>query len=366
MPGLTMIMTPSESDSASLQSSSAMSIGEVADRLKVMQRQECTSYKSRDYIDDSSSSSSCSPPPRRRRRRQDEELQERKRDHNIDRDCRAKMSEWCYQVSDFCKFQRETVAIGMNYLDRFLATSSPRAQRALRDKKEFQLVAMTTLYIAIKLFEPLAMDAGLLSQISHGCYTESEIVEMEQVILKSLAWRMNGPTTHAFLNHIMALLPSSAYGYDESTAMSLLDISKFQAEIAVTDYDLSLQKPSTVALAAILNSIEGIEKHLFPAQSRFRFFQLIADSCPGMNPFSSQVNVARVRLLELFTKNSGYELPQIANLTPVIKPDEHCYSKGHAKFSPQLSVRSEVMMASPVSVARHFATEPGTYGAKCA
>eukprot|EP00571_Detonula_confervacea_P013725 CAMPEP_0172297914 /NCGR_PEP_ID=MMETSP1058-20130122/777_1 /TAXON_ID=83371 /ORGANISM="Detonula confervacea, Strain CCMP 353" /LENGTH=362 /DNA_ID=CAMNT_0013007131 /DNA_START=28 /DNA_END=1116 /DNA_ORIENTATION=+ len=335
MPGLTMIMTP-EQDSVSLQSSSVMSIGEVADRLAVMQHQESTSYLCRDYIMDDNETSSCSSSPRRRRRQEEPQG----RDHIIDRDCRAKMSEWCYQVSDFCKFQRETVAIGMQYLDRFLATSSPRAQLALRDKKEFQLVAMTTLYIAIKLFEPLSMDAGLLAQISHGCYLEMDVVEMEQEILKSLLWRMNGPTTHAFLNHIMALLPPSAYGYDETTVMTLLDFSTFQAEFAVSDYELSIQKPSTVALAAILNAIEGTEEHLFPAHFRFQFFQLIADAS-GMNPFSPQVNAARARLLKLFSENSGYEFPQTANLTPVIKPEQNLMGQ-------KLSVPR--VTSSPVSV----------------
>jgi len=353
-----MIMTP-EQDFTPLISSS-MSIGEVADRLAAMQHQESTSYRCRDYIDSDdettmcSAHSACSSMSLRRPRQQEPQ------EHQIiDRDCRLKMCEWCYQVSDFCKFQRETVAIGMDYLDRFLSTSSPRAIQALCDKKEFQLVAMTSLYIAIKLFEPLAMDTGLLSQISHGCYTEMDVVEMEQEILTSLLWRMNGPTTNAFLSHIMTLLPPSAYGYDKTTAMTILDFSRFQAEIAVSDYDLSLQKPSTVALAAILNSIEGIEMSLFPARSRFQFFQLIADAL-GMNPFSSEVNVARARLLELFSHSSGYEMPQIANLTPVINA-EQCFmeQKLPNNTCPQT-------MSSPVCVSRHFASERGTYGATCA
>jgi len=353
MPGLTMMMTP-EQESTSLLSSS-MSIGEVADRLAAMQLQESTSYRCRDYIDNDNETTMCSPSLRRPRQQQ-----RGPQEHQIiDRDCRLKMCEWCYQVSDFCKFQRETVAIGMDYLDRFLSTSSPRAIWALRDKKEFQLVAMASLYIAIKLFEPLAMDAGLLAQISHGCYTEMDVVEMEQEILTSLLWRMNGPTTNAFLTHIMTLLPPSAYGYDKPTAMTLLDFSRFQAEIAVSDYDLSLQKPSTLALAAILNSIEGIEMSLFPARSRFQFFQLIADAS-GMNPFSSEVNVARARLLELFSQSSGYEMPQIANLTPVIKAEQYFMEqKLPNNTSPQT-------MSSPVCVSRHFASERGIYSAKCA
>mmetsp|Transcript_8984 Transcript_8984/g.19464 ORF Transcript_8984/g.19464 Transcript_8984/m.19464 type:complete len:350 (-) Transcript_8984:232-1281(-) len=349
MPGLAMIMTP-EQDSAHLLSTS-MSIDEVADRLAAMRNQESTSYRCRDYMDREINSSMCSSACSSQSPRGpcQEEI--------IDRDCRLKMSEWCYQVTDFCKFQRETVAIGMNYLDRFLSTSSPRAFRALQDKKEFQLVAMTTMYIAVKLFEPLAMNAGLFALISHGCYTETDVVEMEREILESLSWRVNGSTTHAFLSHLMVLLPPSAYGYDETTAMTLLDFSRFQAEIAVSDYDLSLQKPSTVALASILNSIEGIEKSLLPACSRFQFFKLIAD-VSGLNPFSTRVNSVRARLLELFFKNSGYVLPQIANLTPVER------FSIEQKFSNKK--RPLPAMSSPGCVSRSFRTEPDAFGAKCA
>lgn len=357
MPGLTMIMSP-EQDFVP-KPTAATPIKDVVSQLASMQRQESTSYQCRDYLDaeDDGARRASSPPPCRRRR-----CSERSHEHErvIDRDARSKMVEWSHQVNDFFKFQRETVAMATNYLDRFLATSNPRACRALRCKKEFQLASMTTLYIAIKLFEPLAVDAELLAQISHGCYLADDITEMEEEILTSLSWRMNGPTAHAFIGHIMALLPPSAYARKKTTVMTLLDFSTFQADIAVTDYDLALQKPSAVALAAIMNSIEGVEEHLFPARCRYQFLQLIARET-GMNPFSIEINAVRARLLKLFSKNSGYELPQVANLTPVVAA-EQCFIE--RKLSKKISFQHT--MPLPGSVVRQFATEPGTYGAKCA
>ncbi|KAL7529833.1 hypothetical protein ACHAWF_003128 [Thalassiosira exigua] len=355
-----------ERDSAP-QTYSAIPLDEIVDRIAAMRLQESSSaYRCRDYIaeDDATARADavarCGSPcssaaPRRRRRREG-------RTPVIDRDSRAKMVEWSMQVSDFCKFQRETVAMSMGYVDRFLGTSSPRARRALGDKKEFQLVAMTALYISVKLFEPVAMDAGLLAEISHGCYEEEEILEMEEEILRALSWRMNGPTAHAFVEHILALLPPPAYGRDRTTASTLRDFSRFQAEIAVADYDLSLNKPSIVALAAVLNSIEGIEKKLFPARSRFQFFHLLSEAT-GLNPFSREVNAVRASLLELFRRNSGCEMPQVANLLPIVKPaDDRVAQKKlsyRKKFGPTAS--------SPVGVTRAFAPGTGaTYCAKCA
>lgn len=244
-------------------------------------------------------------------------------------------------VTDYCKFSRQTVAIGMSYLDRFMSTDHPTAAKALCSKKQYQLAAMTCLYIAIKIFEPIAFDTALLSEISHGCYDEEDIEVMERDVLQALNWRMNGPTAHDMLHHLIMLLPDEASVDDDSIASVLLDFSRFQAEIAVSDFKLSLEKPSIIALAAILNSSEGISKELYPAYLRQEYIENITDLI-GVDLFSAKLNAVRIRLLALFEINSGYRLPQIANITPVIKL-EHVYL---SEF-PDDTVGS----TSPVSVA---------------
>ncbi|KAL7523586.1 hypothetical protein ACHAWF_000583 [Thalassiosira exigua] len=77
------------------------------------------------------------------------------------------------------------------------------------------------------------------------------------------------------------------------------DFFLYQAEIAVMDYDLSLQKPSIVATAAIFNSIEGVPKKRFPSRLRFQYFQPLSEAA-GINPFSREVNEARAHLHVLF------------------------------------------------------------------
>ena len=267
------------------------------------------------------------------------------------------MVEWCYQVTDFCKFKRETVAVSMSYLDRFLSTSRSSAIQALEFKRDYQLAAMTCLYIAIKLFEPLAMDTGMLSSISQGCYSESEILDMEKEILTSLGWRVNGPTSHDFLSHILEVLPSTANKSDKSIYRTLIDFSKFQVELAVSDYDLSVQKPSIVALAAILNSAEGVDDILFTGQCRHKYIKYICDDL-GMDPFSKPVNAVRTRLLELFSMSSGYDMPQIANFTPIACPD----TMFHHVCNSQKARAHE----SPISVDRNIYNEPVERNARCA
>jgi Cyclin, N-terminal domain len=78
-----------------------------------------------------------------------------------------------------------------------MCTSSPSALRARLDRKEYQLVALTTLYIATKIFEPFAMDASLVSRLSRGLHSTEEIIALEYEILLALQWKVNGKLAHS-------------------------------------------------------------------------------------------------------------------------------------------------------------------------
>ena len=58
---------------------------------------------------------------------------------------REKIVDWCYAIVDRCRFQRETVAVAMHLVDRFLSAPGARPAQALRDRAEYQLVAATLL-----------------------------------------------------------------------------------------------------------------------------------------------------------------------------------------------------------------------------
>jgi hypothetical protein len=91
---------------------------------------------------------------------------------------REKICEWCYQVIDHFNFSREVVAISVHYLDRYLA-GRPCG------KKIFQLAAMTSLFLAIKLYEPggkLSMQSMI--ELSRGYFDLEQMAAMEVAILR--------------------------------------------------------------------------------------------------------------------------------------------------------------------------------------
>jgi hypothetical protein len=228
-----------------------MDPADVADHIAIMRIQEETTYLVRDYLAESVGIRKDASKP-------------------VDADCRVKMCEWCYQVVDFCKFRRETVAIGMSFLDRYLCT--PKGRGALCNRKEYQLAAMTALYIAIKIHEPLEMETSLLADLSRGCYTEMEFVGMEDTMLLALRWRLNGPTPLGFVQYFIALLPESVH---PSVSEVIMDYARYQTELAVSEHTFVGMKPSDIALASVLNAMEGMDTAVLPLKVQGKFVRNI-------------------------------------------------------------------------------------------
>ena len=299
------------------------SVGDIADRLAVMQRQESTAYRPIDYLrhtDASSSSSSCSSSDDGSSCissdsgdshtdataisiTDEEEIQE----HIISR---SKMCTWCHRLADACSLSRRSVSRSMNYLDRFLSYSSSSSSRILQDKREYQLVSMTCLYISIKVHEHVELDAALLSQISAGLYSTDEILTMESKILEVLGWRVNGPTSEEFVSLFLGTLKPEEYGYDVEILCKLLDVCTYQCELAVADYNLSvLYRPSEVGLAAVLNGL-GIlvDGGLFSSKNRYEYvislLELLDEDSMGQEG-RDRIRSVQVRLQQMLHPSSG-------------------------------------------------------------
>jgi Cyclin len=90
---------------------------------------------------------------------------------------REKICEWCYQVVDHFDYNRQVVAIALNYLDRYLALRPV-------NRKIFQLAAMTSLFLAIKLNETRMLSLSAFLSLSRGYFQAEHVQKMEQAILR--------------------------------------------------------------------------------------------------------------------------------------------------------------------------------------
>jgi hypothetical protein len=220
-------------------STSSWSDVSVAESLSVMMQKEQTLYRSCDYLQQKPSATASLRLL-------------------VDENVRAEMVDWCYSFVDVCQFQRETVAVAMDMVDRFLSKSSLVSEAVLCDRIQFQLLTMTSLYVAVKTSENNTLGIEFFSSISCELYSIESIEAMERTLLHELSWRISPPTCVQMAHHILVLL--SKHACLDKSWIAILDEVGYQAEHAVRDYYFVTQRPSTVAMAAILNTLELFDK----------------------------------------------------------------------------------------------------------
>jgi len=186
------------------------------------------------------------------------------------------MIEWCFQVTDFADFSRDTVIIAISYLDRFMSSGTPRAREVLQDRKEYQLATMTALYTAIKIHEPKLINMSLLAELSRGIYCEQDFKRMEVDLLSSLTWRLAGPTAITFLEHYIALLSLKNSGIP---IVAVSQNAHYQIELSVIDYGHVGTTPSKAAAAALVRSIKTVTASTELASRRSKALKELQDIC---------------------------------------------------------------------------------------
>ena len=175
---------------------------------------------------------------------------------------RRALCSWSYEIIEsLLNINREVACIGISYLDRFMATSSPRAKAALTTRHEYQLATVACTVIAIKNRGGVKLGSDFVAnEICHSLYTSDEIDVMEMEVMQALTWKLNGPSPHDFIDALLGLLPASSEHdssvNNASSSLLLSKHSKNQVEAAVLDYDLALQSSLSLAYAAILTSLQ--------------------------------------------------------------------------------------------------------------
>ena len=222
----------------------------LIDQLRFMQDQESTHYK----VDDDYFPSWATASP----------------------EARKTMASWSYVIADACQVERETACIATSYFDRFMSTSSHRARGALVSRREFQLVYIVCLVIALKCRAGMQVEPDFVADvICQKVYDQEELNKMEEHILKALQWRLNGPSPHDFIDGFIQLLPSHASSNSKMVS-HLTDTAKIKAEAAVLDYSMALQPPSSIAYAAIFTSMRSIDSGEFNTPDKVAWMQNIA------------------------------------------------------------------------------------------
>uniref|UniRef100_A0A034WTK0 G2/mitotic-specific cyclin-A n=1 Tax=Bactrocera dorsalis TaxID=27457 RepID=A0A034WTK0_BACDO len=122
-----------------------------------------------------------------------------RRQADINHSMRTILVDWLVEVSEEYNLDTETLYLSVSYIDRFLSQMS-----VVRSK--LQLVGTAAMYIASKYEEIYPPDVGEFVFITDDTYNKAQVLRMEQIILKILAFDLCTPTAYVFINTYAVLL----------------------------------------------------------------------------------------------------------------------------------------------------------------
>jgi hypothetical protein len=147
-------------------------------------------------------------------------------------------------------------------MDRFLNKTCSRCTL-----EQCQLVALTALYLAVKLHEPMSAhkSAHLFIRFSDGHFKENDLISMETEMVHTLDWLLFPPTSQAFASLFIQLLPKDIL---VPYSHKLLEISTYIIEMIVFDLELFSENPASIACASIVLATEGAHTHILSSRGQ--------------------------------------------------------------------------------------------------
>ena len=167
---------------------------------------------------------------------------------------------WLAKVAAKFRCKSDTLHMCVQLIDLMLLDHG-----ATFNKKNFQLLGVSCLFISCKYNEIYSMEACKYVEVCEGIYTVGEIFEMEGFVLGALNFNLQIPTAHQFSSHILnsSRMPKQ-HCYIVKT---LLDMSIFDFETFNTlrKNDMAI---GIIYFVAKLYQLEEVKANLSPFKNR--------------------------------------------------------------------------------------------------
>ncbi|XP_056140304.1 cyclin-A1 [Lampris incognitus] len=169
---------------------------------------------------------------------------------DIDNRMRIVLVDWLAEVSQEYKLHGETLYLAVNYLDRFLS------QTMSVKRGKLQLVGTAAILLAAKYEEVFPPELDEFVYITDDTYTRRQLIRMEYLLLKVLAFNLTVPTTQQFLGLFLVV---------QSVCSKTENLALYVAELSLLEMDLLVRYiPSMVAAAAYCLANYTINKAQWP------------------------------------------------------------------------------------------------------
>ena len=166
---------------------------------------------------------------------------------------RLQMFDWACMVVDHSQIDRSAVlSMAFNTLDRYTMFEIIRPESPPITREDYQLFAMTALYMAVKVLEPFPRKMGLesFSLMSREFYQPEDIASTELEMLGALRWRITPPTSIGFCRELVGVLLTNG----GESVVDMEQIYPTICDVSVSDPSFLQFSPSLIAVAALMHS----------------------------------------------------------------------------------------------------------------
>ncbi|XP_018305955.1 cyclin-A2 isoform X2 [Mycetomoellerius zeteki] len=172
-----------------------------------------------------------------------------KKQPDITYSMRSILIDWLVEVAEEYRLQDETLYLAISYIDRFLSYMS-----VVRSK--LQLVGTAAMFIAAKYEEIYPPDVGEFVYITDDTYSKTQVIKMENLILRVLSFDLTVPT------HITFLME---YCISNNLSDKIKFLAMYLCELSMLEGDPYLQYlPSHLAASAVALARHTLHEEIWP------------------------------------------------------------------------------------------------------
>ena len=177
----------------------------------------------------------------------------------------------------------------MSYYDRYIA-KFPCNDKA----QERQLVAATSLYMAVKINETRRKEDTIqcFFKLSDGRLSVQDITNMESQMLFGLNWLVNPPSPQTFVHQVTSLLCCTHLRRGSSSAPTIIyEVATYITELSLLNDESTSEKASTLGLASMLIVLRGVKSTVLSSDQIEEFFNFLSSRLyPGSSSPSKKIN----------------------------------------------------------------------------
>lgn len=161
-----------------------------------------------------------------------------KKQSDINANMRAILVDWLVEVAEEYKLLPQTLFLAVNYIDRFLSRMS-----VVRGK--LQLVGTACMLVASKFEEIYPPEVSEFVYITDDTYTTKQVLRMEHLVLKTLAFDVSVPTILNFAQRYLLAANAEKDG-------QLQHLTNYLCELSLINVDPFIKYlPSQVAASSL-------------------------------------------------------------------------------------------------------------------